>query len=583
MTSGNLYRDQTGSLRDPSGHYHSVRATSPTGQNREDSNRSRSRDLSYTTRSDVAYCQVHSSDHRKSSETIELQHLTKGTDSNRPPAKQPKSFRSCSVTLLCTWRWELSIWLLGTAGLIANVALLICFNGVEQRAWKSNVQITAFVAALAQLSQSALLVPTGSSLGQLKWRWLQQDRKAVDIDRFDLASRGPDGSLRLLWHLRLRPHLTTLGALSTLLMLAFPTFVQQSVAVNTRRFKAPDDGASYVQRAGDARYQLPSFGLEEHSGFDLGPLPDSVAVVQAIFSSYINLANVTGFCSTGSCSWEPYATLSVRATTEDVTHRLTAGNVTNNGTQLPPYIGKTTPGIVDYGYSPPVRSNTTFYSYIERPKDDVGYPEDVSMYDNNTDIALPDFASIYLLYYDPCKEVDAHNEDFNRTLDIQYWSAVKANFHACVQTVNVTFDGFWQANLVDSTRDLSWHTSLWGEGMLAYCLSLHALDDFCLSHTLLFNIGGSLGTVYNVSAEVRNDYGSNYETTSPLHASKWTNLLSSDFRREDGYTAPNYCKKNASEEFDNRIQRIAASLSIEMHNTEGSSVRVNGTAWRTGT
>lgn len=107
--------------------------------------------------------------------------------------------------LLRTWRWELFTWLLGTLGLTANIILLICFDGKRLSQWKSTVQITTFVAALAQLSQSALLVPVSFCIGQLKWTWFTSDQNVVDVDRFDLASRGPDGSMRLLYRMGLRP------------------------------------------------------------------------------------------------------------------------------------------------------------------------------------------------------------------------------------------------------------------------------------------------------------------------------------------------------------------------------------------
>lgn len=63
-------------------------------------------------------------------------------------------------------------------------------------------------------------------------KWFQSNNKIVDLDRFDLASRGPDGSIRLLFHLSWRQRLVSLGALATVLMLLFPTFVQQSVRVS---------------------------------------------------------------------------------------------------------------------------------------------------------------------------------------------------------------------------------------------------------------------------------------------------------------------------------------------------------------
>ncbi|KAF2730568.1 hypothetical protein EJ04DRAFT_409067, partial [Polyplosphaeria fusca] len=107
------------------------------------------------------------------------------------------------------WRWELFTWVLGTLGFVATLVLLLHFDGRPQSSWKSPIQITTMIAALAQLSQTALLVPISYGIGQLKWSWFRQERTAIDLDRFDLASRGPDGSLRLLWHLKFRPYART--------------------------------------------------------------------------------------------------------------------------------------------------------------------------------------------------------------------------------------------------------------------------------------------------------------------------------------------------------------------------------------
>lgn len=482
----------------------------------------------------------------------------------------------------------MSIWFLGTAGLIANIALLIRFNGVEQTAWKANVQITAFVAALAELSQTALLVPTGSSLGQLKWKWLQHCRKAIDLDKFDLASRGPDGSLRLLWHLKLRPHLATLGALCTLLMLTFSTFVQQSVAVNTKRIIINDNNASYVQLATDIKLitKLPTESRE------------SAAILQAMLSSYLNPANVTGHCSTDICSWEPYKTLSVCATVQDATTYLIAGNMSSNGTRLPPQIAGATAG-----FSPPLHSNTSLYAYVERPTDSVGYG-DGSPQDTPSSI-LPESAAIYLIYYDYCKEADAGHAQFSQKGNLEYWTALKANFYTCLQTFNTTFEGSWQASITDSTTHMDWYWRYWGEGMLLYCTSLNkdlprsrknytikddVIDDFCVSHTFVYDIGDDLSQVYNISRELAEYQTPEFhlrEINAPSSSSAWTELLSGDVRKWNSSSSQDDCNRNSFEDFSNRIQRIAASLSLEMRNAESIGNegvnRTNGTAWRTGT
>lgn len=66
------------------------------------------------------------------------------------------------------------------------------------------MQMTAIIAALAQTAQSALLVPVASCIGQLKWKWTwfeKKSRRTIDLETYDMASRGPEGSLKLLFHL----------------------------------------------------------------------------------------------------------------------------------------------------------------------------------------------------------------------------------------------------------------------------------------------------------------------------------------------------------------------------------------------
>jgi hypothetical protein len=120
-------------------------------------------------------------------------------DLERPNTSTPSKRLPSLFQLVIIWKWEFSTWVLGTIGYAAIIILMIVFNDKLQKDWHSDVQITAFVAALAQVSQSALLVPTASSIAQLKWKWVSAvQRPAMDIQRFDLASRGPDGSMRLL-------------------------------------------------------------------------------------------------------------------------------------------------------------------------------------------------------------------------------------------------------------------------------------------------------------------------------------------------------------------------------------------------
>lgn len=106
--------------------------------------------------------------------------------------------RSYSIRfLLLEWRWEIFTWVLGTLALLVIVLLLLVFRGKQLNAWRGNVQISAVIAIFSQVAQSALIVSVSACIGQLKWSHLRQKRRAIEIERYDEASRGLEGSLKL--------------------------------------------------------------------------------------------------------------------------------------------------------------------------------------------------------------------------------------------------------------------------------------------------------------------------------------------------------------------------------------------------
>ena len=85
-------------------------------------------------------------------------------DLYKPYALKPNLPPTSLLQLMYIWRWEVSTWFLGTVGYLSNFVHAGVADGTLQEDWHFRIQITAFVAALAQLSQSALLVPTASSI-----------------------------------------------------------------------------------------------------------------------------------------------------------------------------------------------------------------------------------------------------------------------------------------------------------------------------------------------------------------------------------------------------------------------------------
>jgi hypothetical protein len=507
-------------------------------------------------------------DGRASLDDTPSDHLAESIHSTIIASQPPPSSVRVFCYLAHVWKWELFTWLLGTAGLLANIILLMRFNGVQQEYWKSNVQITAFVAALAQLSQSALLVPIASSIGQSKWGWLQKERRAADIEKFDLASRGPDGALRLLWHLKLRPNLVSLGALSTIMMLAFPTFVQQSVAVNTRLVESHAGSPTYVKRAGRVSVTgLQSFNFDDDTS-------NSVAMFQALVTEYINPANVTGHCTTDFCTWEPYTTLSMCVTTDDISESLKTGNTVKDNATLPPIpLGHDHPSSVEPG--------TTLYTYTQS----VGYLYEhwplPALPDNDTPISLPNYPNLYMAFYDPCKQVVQGEQRPFDAQDITRWTAFRAAFRPCVQVFDTTYESSWRSHTGTLVPEsLQWYITK----SARFCTQGPSYDDeMCISSNLLYAISESLRATYSFSGKrglvkekgelkVKEDLGS--------YAPAWSSTLLQDIRSNLGNT--DECNEEAFRRFDKRVQNMAASVSIEIRNSEDSpGFTVKGTAWVT--
>lgn len=96
------------------------------------------------------------------------------------------------------WALEIGSMFLGTICIVAIAIMLLQVDGREMPRWRLGVTIDAILSVLSGLSKSCLLMPTAEALGQLKWPFAKDDRRAIDVERIDKASRGTWGSVVLL-------------------------------------------------------------------------------------------------------------------------------------------------------------------------------------------------------------------------------------------------------------------------------------------------------------------------------------------------------------------------------------------------
>ncbi|KAH7067186.1 hypothetical protein FB567DRAFT_541918 [Paraphoma chrysanthemicola] len=533
------------------------------------------------------------SDHSVSSQSLDIEHSKKTT---REKARKPGQTSASLRYLLRVWRWEMITWLLGTAGFLANIILISLWKDKLQSRWEPNIQITTFVAALAQLSQSALLVPIASCIAQLKWQWVsRRERPASDIDIFDIASRGPDGSLRLLWHFAWKQRLASLGALSTILLLGFPAFVQQAVQIDVQNF--PHAGGEYaqVQRATqyNASHQSTFYrddGMGRNSWFSVSGDVDlylKSALEAGLLASKVTPSNVTGLCARQTCSWDEYRTLAICSHVNDAEPMLVFPNNTT-APEFPPYVplgreefreGVKSPYQIAKDSNFHVQAR--FFAADKTDAKDAGQAAarilQARPTPNNTATGLADLAHIYISYYDPCLNVDGALTNY----DPAAWKAHRASFNLCIQTHNTSYNSSGMHIDVLRTEDkMAWttETPIYFQVVdpnldvksSKYCAQVSDSDDkFCMSRRSVRLIGGQLASTLDISAR--------WGAPRNLVYSQWAPDLARDILGLD----PAVCSNNTirgKDGFERRMTNIAASLSNALR-TAGSSVNVNGTAY----
>ena len=117
------------------------------------------------------------------------------------PLHSPRPYKGNKVWhyINIWWLWELLGWLLATGCLSAVVGILVKYDDQPLRRWPYSITLNSLLAILSAVSKSSLLIPVASGISQLKWTRFNQQRSLLDLQRFDDASRGPLGSLMLLF------------------------------------------------------------------------------------------------------------------------------------------------------------------------------------------------------------------------------------------------------------------------------------------------------------------------------------------------------------------------------------------------
>ncbi|KAL8685577.1 MAG: hypothetical protein Q9224_005763 [Gallowayella concinna] len=127
-----------------------------------------------------------------------------------------------------TWYLSALAVLGSTLALGAIATLLSIYNGTPIFKWHG-VTLNAIVAVLAVTLKGLLAFAISDAIGQSKWIWFsRQQRPLQDLALIDSASRGPLGSLQLLYRSVARSPIS-IGAIVVVLSVAIDPFIQLAV------------------------------------------------------------------------------------------------------------------------------------------------------------------------------------------------------------------------------------------------------------------------------------------------------------------------------------------------------------------
>ncbi|KAJ3549018.1 hypothetical protein NM208_g728 [Fusarium decemcellulare] len=274
-----------------------------------------------------------------------------------------------------SWWLESFALLLSLASFASLVYLLSAYDGRPISKWtKFPLSLNAVVSILAGISKASLAFVISMCLSQTKWNWngdATSSALLIDFDRFDAASRGAWGSVRLLRSFIRHPHWASLGPFAAIILLAYEPFLQavltfedQPVTLNDAEYsqvlgsatktrsgsRAPGIGSSLLLNAGSWTGLLASNGLVQinfpgpngekffyQSDQPSSMIRDDMGIAAAIWNGFSPLVSQQNLwpdftCTTGNCSWANFASLAVCSSCYDLSGHLKR---TSGSTKIP--------------------------------------------------------------------------------------------------------------------------------------------------------------------------------------------------------------------------------------------------------
>ncbi|KAI0414754.1 hypothetical protein F5X98DRAFT_348475 [Xylaria grammica] len=236
---------------------------------------------------------------------------------------------------LARWKWEIMGMILSLSSLAASIVLLAVYDGQRTDSWMAPFTLNTFISILAQTSRTSLAFGVGSSLGQAKWNnFSKRSGNLALFGAFDEASKGPWGSLNLLYRLR-SWSFAIVGATVITTLLSYEPFVQASITLYGELDKELSSSGSTTSISRIERLDVGTVTIYDEQTFNPGVYmnrsvfphgPDLGLLISAyrgVLSASDMATTLPHFsCPTGNCTFGNFASLGVCSSCVDVSSHL---------------------------------------------------------------------------------------------------------------------------------------------------------------------------------------------------------------------------------------------------------------------
>lgn len=203
---------------------------------------------------------------------------------------------------LDTWFFEIFMTIFSIACFIGICVILIIYDQKSLPKFSYGFSMNAIVSVLATSCKSSLIFAIGEAIGQLKWVWFNgKPKKLLDIQTFDSASRGPLGSITILFQ-KTRRSIVSFGAAVMILLVAFDPFIQQIINYPTRL---------------TAMQNNTSFAIAKKLDYFITEIEYPALISTGIWSDDITPSPPK--CSSGNCTWPNFQSVGICSQCSDIT------------------------------------------------------------------------------------------------------------------------------------------------------------------------------------------------------------------------------------------------------------------------